>query len=199
MPDYAERRRFSANLGLHNGDAVVRRGIYSWNRVFRVFFGKVKCLEKRSIKDIAKAAVEQGLASTEYELVDVQFKSERGQWFLNIFVDKPGGITLDDCELVNKLIDPILDAEQDIAGKHDYLIVSSPGLDRPIKTDSDFRRNMGRVLDIKLFSPMNKKKEFTGVLQGFDDENAFLEIAGLADQVVIKRANIAKAQQHIEF
>jgi ribosome maturation factor RimP len=162
-------------------------------------FGKVKCLEKRSIKDIARAVVEQGLAGTEYELVDVQFKSERGQWFLNIFVDKPGGITLNDCELVNKLIDPILDAEPEIAGKHDYLTVSSPGLDRPIKTDCDFKRNMGRTLDVKLFSPVNKKRELTGNLQAFDEENVFLEIQGNAGLFAIKRANIAKAVQHIEF
>jgi ribosome maturation factor RimP len=107
--------------------------------------GKVSRLEKRPVKDIAKAVVERGLEGTGYELVDIQFKSERGQWYLNVFVDKPGGITLDDCELVNKLLDPILDAEAEIAGRHDYLTVSSPGLDRPIKTDADFRRNAGRL------------------------------------------------------
>jgi ribosome maturation factor RimP len=156
-------------------------------------------LEKRSVKDIARSVVERGLAGTEYELVDVQFKSERGQWYLNIFVDKPDGITLNDCELVNKLLDPVLDAEPEIAGKHDYLIVSSPGLDRPIKTDGDFKRNIGRVLDIKLFSPMDKKREFTGILQSFDSENAVLAIKGAASPVTMKRANIAKAVQHIEF
>lgn len=156
-------------------------------------------MEKRSIKDIARAVVERGLAGTEYELVDVQFKSERGQWYLNIFVDKTGGITLDDCELVNKLIDPVLDAEPEIAGKHDYLTVSSPGLDRPIKTDDDFKRNAGRQLDIRLFSPMDKKREFTGILHSFDAETITLTTEGTNGQVAIKRANIAKAVQHIEF
>ncbi len=156
-------------------------------------------MEKRSVKDVAKAVVERGLAGTEYELVDVQFKSERGQWYLNIFVDKPGGIMLDDCELVNQLIDPILDSEPEIAGKHDFLVVSSPGLDRPIKTDNDFKRNLGRKLDVKLFSPMDKKREITGVLMSFDAENINLEQDGAKEAIVVKRANIAKAQQHIEF
>ncbi len=161
--------------------------------------GKVKCLEKRSIKDAAKAAVDQGLLGTEYELVDVQFKSERGQWYLNIFIDKPGGVTLEDCERVNSLVDPLLDGDPDIAGKHDYLIVSSPGLDRPIKTDRDWARNMGRVLDVKVFSPMNKKKEFTGTLESFDEQNITLSTGSGGGTLTIVRANIAKAQQHIDF
>lgn len=156
-------------------------------------------LEKRSIKDVAKAIVERGLAGTEYELVDVQFKSERGQWYLNIFVDKPGGITLDDCELVNQLIDPILDSEPEITGKHDYLVVSSPGLDRPIKTDNDLKRNLGRKLDVRMFSPVDKKRDFTGILKSYDGESIYLDMDGIAEPYAIKRANIAKAQQHIEF
>lgn len=156
-------------------------------------------MENRSIKDVARAVVEQGLAGTEYELVDIQFKSERGKWYLNIFVDKPGGITLNDCELVNQLIDPILDSEQAIAGKHDYLVVSSPGLDRPLKTDGDFRRNLGRKLDVRLFSPMEKKREFTGCLKEFTGEAIVLEIEGAAEPLAIQRPNIAKAVQHIEF
>ncbi len=166
---------------------------------YRGKHGKVKRLEKRSVKDIARAIIERGLAGTEYELVDVQFKSERGQWYLNIFVDKQGGITLDDCELVNQLIDPILDSEPEIAGRHDYLVVSSPGLDRPIKTDSDFKRNVGRKLDVKLFSPMDKKREITGVLKSFDAESICLEQEGAGEPIAVRRANIAKAQQHIEF
>ena len=156
-------------------------------------------MEKRPVKEVAREVAERALAGTEYEVVDVQFKSERGQWYLNVFVDKPGGVTLDDCELVNKLLDPALDAESEIAGRHDYLTVSSPGLDRPLKTDADFRRNLGRELDVKLFSPMEKKKEVTGLLQSFDGETLYLAVEGTPEPVAIKRANIAKAVQHIEF
>lgn len=156
-------------------------------------------MEKRPVKDVAREVAERALAGTEYDVVDVQFKSERGQWYLNLFVDKPGGITLDDCELVNKLLDPALDAEPEIAGRHDYLTVSSPGLDRPLKADADFKRNLGRTLDVKLFSPMEKKKELTGLLQSFDEEAVYLTVEGAAEPVAVKRANIAKAVQHIEF
>jgi ribosome maturation factor RimP len=156
-------------------------------------------LEKRPVKEIAREIVEQGLAGTEYELVDVQFKSERGKWHLTLFVDKPGGITLDDCELVNRIIDPVLDSREEIAGRHDYLIVSSPGLDRPVKTDGDFRRSVGKTLDVRLFEPMDGKREFTGVLRAFDDGNAYFEIEGTGVQLAVRRGNIAKAVQHIEF
>lgn len=156
-------------------------------------------MEKRSIKEVARAAAERGLAGTEYELVDVQFKSERGHWYLNIFVDKPGGITLNDCEHVNQILDPVLDAEQEITGKHDYLVISSPGLDRPIKTDGDLKRNLGRKLDVKLFSPMDKKREFSGSLQAYDGEFIYLTIEGIPERFAIRRVNIAKAQQHIQF
>lgn len=156
-------------------------------------------LEKKSVKDIARAVVEKELEGTVYELVDVQFKSERGKWHLNIYVDKPGGITLSDCETVNHLVDPALDREPAIAGRHDYLTVSSPGLDRPIREDGDWRRNLGRAVDVKLFTPVEKSKEVSGVLEGFDAENVYLAPGGGAAQVAVKRSNIAKAQQHIEF
>jgi ribosome maturation factor RimP len=156
-------------------------------------------LDKKPVKEIAREIVTQGLAGTEYELVDVQFKSERGKWMLTVFVDKPGGVTLADCELVNQIIDPILDSREEVAGRHDYLIVSSPGLDRPIQTDSDFRRNLGRLLDVKLFTPLCGKKEFTGTLRAFDDENVVLEAEGMEGQLELKRNGIAKAVQHIEF
>ncbi len=155
-------------------------------------------MEKKSVKDIARTLAEQALTPEGYEVVDVQFKSERGQWHLNIFIDKPGGVTLEDCEKATHLLDPLLDSEPDIAGKHDYLIISSPGLDRPIKTDRDFQRNLGRLLDIKLFSPLDKKKEFTGTLESFDGQVIRLstQSKGLLE---IQRANIAKAVQHIDF
>ena len=156
-------------------------------------------MEKRPVKEIAREIVEQGLAGTGYELVDVQFKSERGKWLLTVFVDKPGGVTLEDCELVNHIIDPILDSRGEISGRHDYLVVSSPGLDRPIKTDADFRRNVGRLLDVKLYTPLGGKKDFTGTLRSFDGETAYLDVGSTEEPLALKRDGIAKAVQHIEF
>lgn len=157
------------------------------------------CLEKKSIKDIARVLAEEALTPVGYDVVDVQFKSERGKWYLNIFIDQPGGITLDDCEKATHLLDPMLDANADIAGKHDYLSISSPGLDRPLKTDADFKRNLGRVLDVKLFSPVNKKKEYTATLETFDEQSICLSVPGLDGMLEFQRANIARAVQHIEF
>lgn len=156
-------------------------------------------MEKKSVKDIARALAEAALAPQGYDVVDVQFKSERGKWFLNIFIDKPGGITLDDCEKATHSLDPLLDADPDIAGKHDFLSISSPGLDRPLKSDADFKRNLGRVLDVKLFSPVNKKKEYTGTLESYDEQSIRLSAPGLGGLLEFQRANIARAVQHIEF
>lgn len=156
-------------------------------------------MEKKSVKDIARALAEEALAPVGYDVVEVQFKSERGKWYLNIFIDKPGGITLDDCEKATHLLDPLLDANPDIVGKHDYLSISSPGLDRPLKTDADLRRSLGRVLDVKLFSPMDKKKEYTGTLESFDDQSIRLSAPGAKEPLEFRRANIARAVQHIEF
>jgi ribosome maturation factor RimP len=155
-------------------------------------------VEKKSVKDIAWEIVEQGLTGTQYELVDVQFKSERGKWHLAVFVDTPGGVTLDDCERVNQIVEPILDACEEISGRYDYLIVSSPGLDRPIKTDADFRRNSGKLLDIRLLSPIGGKRDITGTLAAFDEENIYLD-ARSGERIAVLRAGIAKAVQHIEF
>jgi ribosome maturation factor RimP len=156
-------------------------------------------LEKKSVKDITRALAEEALVPQGYDVVDVQFKSERGKWYLNIFIDKPGGITLDDCEKATLLLDPLLDANPDIAGKHDYLSLSSPGLDRPLKTDADLRRNLGRVLDVKLFSPVDKKKEYTGTLESFDEQSIRLRISDAREPLEFRRVNVARAVQHIEF
>ncbi|NLJ87182.1 MAG: ribosome maturation factor RimP [Epulopiscium sp.] len=108
-----------------------------------------------------------------FELVDVEYVKEGTNWYLRVFIDKKGGITIDDCELVSKSLEKTLDKEDPI--KNSYILeVSSPGLDRPLKKDSDFERYKGRIVDIKLYKAFNKKKEYSGELIGLKDNIVYI-------------------------
>ena len=154
-----------------------------------------------TVAQAARAVVEAALQGTCYELVDVEFKKERNGWNLIIYADKPQGLTLDDCEIINNLIDPLLDADPEVADKHDHLVVSSPGLDRPMKTTRDFERRMGEKIEIKLFEPALKKRELVAVLDAVDEENIHLTVEqkGKTQALTVARSNIALARLHIEF
>ena len=110
-----------------------------------------------------------------YEVVEVEFAKKVDGMNLTFFIDSPNGITLDDCEKVHKAIDEPLD-EINPTGDVKYILnVSSCGLDRPIRTNKDLQRNLGKEVDIKLYKAINKKKEFTGKLVGFTDETITIE------------------------
>lgn len=106
--------------------------------------------------------------SAGYELVDVEFVKEYQNWVLRIFIDHPEGIGLDDCEKVSRALSPALDEGDPIP--HNYVLeVSSPGLDRPLKSDRDFERFRGSTIKVKLFSPFEGRKTFKGSLVGLID------------------------------
>ena len=113
------------------------------------------------ITDLAKPIVE-GL---NYELVDVEFIKEGANWYLRIYIDKPGGISIDDCQAVSEKISDRLD-EKDPIEQGYYLEVSSPGLERPLKTERDFIKYKGELVEIKVYQPINGKKTFEGELVG---------------------------------
>lgn len=131
------------------------------------------------------------------ELVDVDYAKEGSRYMLRIFIDKPGGITIDDCELFSRTIDPVLDAADPVPGSY-YLEVSSPGLDRPLRKEADFRRFAGAKISIRTFSPIvgspiGGSRHLQGTLLGFDNGNVLLqqettELAIPLDQVA--KANL---------
>lgn len=100
------------------------------------------------------------------ELVDVEIVKEAENWFLRIYIDKEGGILIDDCENLSKKVDPILDAEPEVAESYDYLEVSSPGAERQLKKESDFIRYKGKDVEVKLYKPIDGGKAFEGELVG---------------------------------
>ncbi|MBC7959597.1 MAG: ribosome maturation factor RimP [Vallitaleaceae bacterium] len=114
------------------------------------------------------------LSENHYELVDVEYVKEAGTWYLRIYIDKEGGITIDDCEIVSKALDVQLEAADPISDPY-ILEVSSPGLDRPLKKDKDYARSIGKTVELKLYKPQNNQKEFEGQLLSYDCEKVTIQ------------------------
>lgn len=122
----------------------------------------------------AAELLEPILADMDFELVDVEYVKEAGTWYLRSYIDKPGGITVDDCEAVSRQFSDRLDQEDFIEDSY-IMEVSSPGLDRPLKKDKDFERNLGREVEIRTYRSIEKEKEFYGILCAYDDNSVTIE------------------------
>lgn len=132
-----------------------------------------------------------------YELVGVEYNVRKGaDGELIVFIDKEGGVTLDDCELASRALDAPLDELDPIAESY-VLVVSSPGLDRPLKTGKDFQRALGKDVEIKLYQKRNGEKELLGRLAAFDAQT--VEIVRTAGTERLNRAEIAQIRLHIDF
>ncbi len=105
-----------------------------------------------------------------YELVEVAIDKEPAGEYLRVYLDKPGGITLSDCEAFHRRVQPLLDHLD-----YDFLEVGSPGLDRPIKTPEDFLKSAGEEVEVRLFKPLEGKKIFQGTLLGLMEGNVVIE------------------------
>lgn len=134
-----------------------------------------------------------------FELCDVEYVKEYGDWVLTLYIDKPGGVTIDDCELVSKAVDPILDEADPIEQQY-FLSVSSLGLDRPLKKDADFNRNIGKRVEIKLFAPQNGKKEYVGELVRFSETEVVIRLGDdPSGERSFERKAIALARPELVF
>ena len=110
-----------------------------------------------------------------FELVDVEYVKEGGSWYLRAYIDKPGGINVDDCEIVSRELSDILD-EKDLINEPYILEISSPGLGRPLKKEKDFEKSIGKEVEIRTYRMIDKQKEFTGILKEFDKETVTIEL-----------------------
>jgi len=131
-----------------------------------------------------------------FELVDTEFVKEGGGYFLRAYIDKPGGITIDDCELVSRALSDKLDTE-DFIDEAYMLEISSPGLGRPLKKDKDFSRSIGAEVEIKLYKAQDGGKEFSGILKAFDATSVDIEIANETRR--FNRADIALIRLAFDF
>lgn len=132
-----------------------------------------------------------------FELVDVEYVKEAGNWYLRAYIDKEGGITVDDCEVVSRRLGDWLD-EKDFIEDSYILEVSSPGLGRPLKKDKDFERSIGKDVDIRLYKPFNKQKEFTGALKAYNKETVTITQED-GTELVLNRPEIALIRLAFDF
>ena len=110
----------------------------------------------------------------QFELVDVEYVKEGGTWYLRAYIDKPDGITINDCEVISRALSDALDEEDFIEDSY-VLEVSSPGLGRPLKKDKDFQRSIGEAVELKLYKPVDGSKDYTGILLSFDKDTVTIE------------------------
>lgn len=131
-----------------------------------------------------------------FELWDVEYVKEGSEYYLRAYIDKEGGITIDDCVDVSRKLSDKLD-EDDFIDSEYILEVSSPGLGRTLKSDRDFSKSIGRDTDIKLYKPIDKVKEFEGILKAFDNDTITFLIDG--NERVFNKSEVASVKLHVEF
>ena len=127
------------------------------------------------------------------ELVDVEYVKEH-DWYLRVFIDKEGGIDIDDCQTLSEKLEQQLDATSLIADSY-ILEVSSPGLDRVLRKPRDFVREQGKKVDVALYAPRDGKKQLTGVLEAYDDAAKTVTVSGMA----LPLAKVSQIRLHIDF
>ena len=129
-------------------------------------------------------------------LWDVEYVREAGTWYLRVFIDKDGGVSIDDCERISRRLDPILDEEDPIPESYVFE-VGSAGAERELKRPSDFEQFMGHEVELRLYRPLDGKKSFVGNLCGYEDGNVSLS-AG-EETLTFEKAQIAKVHLHVSF
>lgn len=153
-------------------------------------------MDKKKITERVTELVSPIVEEAGLELVDVEYVRER-DWFLRVFIDKEGGIDIDDCSAVSNALAKKLDEEDFIKEKY-YLEVSSPGIDRPLKKDKDLEAHYGKKVDLAFFAPYEGKKQLAAVLKSHDAEKLVLEDAK-KKELAIDRKLIASVRPHIDF
>jgi ribosome maturation factor RimP len=152
-------------------------------------------MNKKSIESIVQNMVLDIINDKEYELYDVEYVKEGPFKYLRIYIDKPGGITIDDCSEVSRALSKILD-EKDLIKEQYFLEVSSPGVERPFKTDADFQNNLKKIVEVKLYKSLNGKKVIKGLLEQKDEETVVINCDN--EKITIELKEISKINRVIE-
>jgi ribosome maturation factor RimP len=134
-------------------------------------FGGEEMKVAEAVREIAEPIIE-GLEA-DIELIEVEYVKEGSDWYLRLYIDKTGGVSLDDCQLVSEALNDILDEKDPVKGKYIFE-VSSPGIDRPLKTDRDFIRYKGADVEVHLYAPVENNKIYTGKLVGRENSEIII-------------------------
>ena len=129
-------------------------------------------------------------------LWDVEYVREAGTWFLRVYIDKDGGVGIDDCERISRRLDPILDEEDPIPESYVFE-VGSAGAERELKRPSDFAQFLGHEVELRLYRPLDGKKSFVGALAGYADGNVTITVG--AEELTFEKQQIAKVNLHVSF
>lgn len=152
-------------------------------------------LAREQIEQLVANLVGNIITNTGLELVDVEYVKER-DWYLRVFLDKLGGIEVEDCQWVSEKLESELDRLDPIRDSY-YLEISSPGLDRPLKKEADFTRYRGETVDVHMFAPLDGRKMFTGTLLGLNDGNITINMDGT--ETSIAQEKVSQVRLHIDF
>ncbi len=145
-------------------------------------------MKKTEVEQYCTELVMPIIEENNFELYDVEYVKEGSDYYLRVYVDKEGGINIDDCVLVSRALEVKLDETDKI--KDAYILeVSSPGLTRPLKKEKDFEKSVGKTVEVKLYKPYDKVKEFEGVLESYTDEAVTLLVDD--KKMIINRNDIS--------
>ena len=149
--------------------------------------------------DLVESNITKAVEDLGYEIVEITYKKYLGDMNLTIFIDKDGGVDLNGCELVHKTIDPILDEIDPTNGEKYILNVSSPGIDRPLKTERDYKRNMDTEVNVSLFEKVGDLKKFVAILRGYDLQKGIITVEYKESDIDLEIKNIALIKPEIKF
>lgn len=151
-------------------------------------------MKRKDIESLTFKIVEPIVEQLEMELVDIEYIKEGPNMYLRVYIDKDGGVTLDDCQEVSQKVSQELDEKDPIVENY-FLEISSPGIDRPLKNDKDLKRSIGKDVEVNLYKAIDDTKMITGKLLNYDDENIYIEYGNLEeksiDRSVISKINLA--------
>lgn len=151
------------------------------------------------VVDLVEQHITKALSDIGYEIVEITYKKYMGDMHLTVYIDSDNGVDLNGCELCHRTIDPILDEIDPTDGQKYILNVSSPGLDRPLKTKRDYTRNLGKEVNVSLFEKVDGLKKFVAVLQDFDLEKGVITVMNGDKELVLEIKNIAGIKPEIKF
>lgn len=152
-------------------------------------------MSKEHIENLVEKIVQDIVTGSAIELVDVEYVKER-EWYLRVFLDKEGGIEIEDCQMVSEQLEAKLEELDPLKDSY-YLEVSSPGLDRALRKDRDFIRHVGDKLEISTFKLFNGEKKFVGTLNGLTDGNISIDVDGV--EVIIPRNLTSQVRLYLDF
>ena len=153
--------------------------------------------KKESYESRVEAFLLPLMEENHFELVDVEYVKEAGTWYLRAYIDKEGGIAVDDCEVISRQLGDWLD-KGDFISESYILEVSSPGLGRPLKKEKDYVRSMGKEVEVRLYKAIDRQKEFTGILSAYDDKTVTLSMEDGSTQT-FEKAGIALIRLAFDF